>query len=133
VTISTHQYGRRQARRALTHELSAPAAAPSATEVLRRRHKPLVAWVISVRTLRGPIEGIDIWRQRGKSTSYLLQGATSRRGDEGEQNQPRSPFRFGSPVTGPKPGPKPGPEVLGVAVRDNAWFKRLSRGIKLKP
>jgi len=30
-------------------------------------------------------------------------------------------------------GPKPGPEVLGVAVRDNAWFKRLSRGIKLKP
>jgi hypothetical protein len=29
--------------------------------------------------------------------------------------------------------PKPEPQVLGVAVRDNAWFKRLSRRIELKP
>jgi hypothetical protein len=29
--------------------------------------------------------------------------------------------------------PKPGPEVLGVAVRDNAWFRRLSQRIRLEP
>jgi hypothetical protein len=29
--------------------------------------------------------------------------------------------------------PKPGPQVLGVAVPDNAWFKRLSRRIQLPP
>jgi hypothetical protein len=29
--------------------------------------------------------------------------------------------------------PEHGPQVLGVAVRDNAWFKRLSRQIDLKP
>ncbi|HEU4426505.1 MAG TPA: hypothetical protein VFR67_28530 [Pilimelia sp.] len=29
--------------------------------------------------------------------------------------------------------PKPGPQVLGVAVRDNAWFKRLRRDLRLAP